>query len=580
MIPEVLKAYPKLFQFVSDVAKLTKPQSISVFLDPVKDDAKYTKKLLEEGVLKKLKNPNCYYIATDPEDTARVEECTFICTKQKHLAGPTNHWKNPDEMKKELHDLFQDCMRGREMIVIPYCMGSLDSPYKKIGIEITDSLYVAISMRRMTRCGLKVLELLKDHDFIPGIHSVGYPLDDGKKDVPWPCNPKQRVIAHFPETSEIFSFGSGYGGNALLGKKCLSLRIASYLGLKTGFLAEHMLIMGLENPEGQKKYFMAAFPSSCGKTNLAMLESKLPGWKVTIIGDDIAWIHIDEKGDWRAINPEFGFFGVAPGTSWQSNPEAMKIIEKDTLFTNTGYTQGGDVYWEGLEKIPPHLMTWKHHVYDGQEKAAHPNSRFTSPLENSTRLDRAYLDPKGVKIEAILFGGRRAKEGVLVTESLDFEHGVFFGATLSSETTAASLGDVGQLRFDPFAMLPFCGYNMGQYFSHWLDMGKKSKPPKIFRVNWFRKDTSGKYLWPGFSENLRVLKWIFERIDGKVKAKKTEIGLIPFQQDLDLSRLQVNYEKLFEIDKEDLSLEKQRQKAFFENFGDDFPKALRKFLNS
>lgn len=580
MIPDILKQYPKVYEFVKTWVDICKPKSVSVFLDPTLDDARHTKILVDKGVLKPLKNKGSYYCATDPEDVARVEESTFICAKKEHLVGPTNHFKDPDAMKQHLKGLFLGCMEGREMIVIPYLMGCEDSAYSLVGIEITDSSYVVINMRRMALCGKKALKLIEKKGFIPGVHSVGVPLKEGQNDPIWPCNPQKRIIAHFLETKEIFSFGSGYGGNALLGKKCLSLRIASYLGFKEGFLAEHMLIMGIENPKGEKKYFAAAFPSACGKTNLAMLESKIPGWKITVVGDDIAWIHIGKNGEWRAINPEFGFFGVAPGTSETSNPCAMRMIQNDTIFTNTGYSLDGTVYWEGMKEVPKNLYTWKHHVYDGQEKAAHPNSRFTTPIENCDRLDPFYKDPHGVKLDAIIFGGRREKAIPLVMESFDFEHGVFLGAILSSETTAASKGELGVVRQDPFAMLPFCGYNMALYFQHWLDMGKKSHPPKIFAVNWFRKDDKGEYLWPGFSENLRVLKWIFERTSASYNnTTKTSLGLIPKELGLDLNGLQVNFEALFTQDPKVLDEEKKRQKTFFEKFGKDLPKVFEKYLD-
>lgn len=579
MIPKILNDYPELLKWVKQCVALTEPSSVSLFLDPDIDDKKYTKKLVEQGVLRPLKWPGCFHVSTSSEDTARVEECTFICTLSEAMAGPTNHWKDPQEMKKHLNTLFKGCMRGREMIIIPYCMGPYDSAYKLIGVEITDSAYVAINMRRMARCGRQALELLKTNTFVPGLHSVGVPLEPGQLDNPWPCNPKKRIIAHFPETSEIFSFGSGYGGNALLGKKCLSLRIASYRGYKEGFLAEHMLIMGLENPEGKKKYIMAAFPSSCGKTNLAMLEPKLPGWKVTVIGDDIAWIHIAQDGSWRAINPEFGFFGVAPGTSMTSNPTAMRLIHKDTIFTNTAYTKQGDVYWEGMGDVPHDLMCWTDQPYNGSQKGAHPNSRFTAPLENCDRLDQEYQNPMGVKIEAILFGGRRQEASVLVSEALNYTHGVFMGASLSSETTAASSGQLGVVRQDPFAMLPFCGYNMGLYFSHWLDLGKKSHPPKIFSVNWFGKNEKGQFVWPGFSENLRVLKWIFERTEGKHQGQTHPWGLIPKEDELDLKGLECKFDELFSLSDTTFMAEKQRLRTFFKIFHKDFPQELEKFLD-
>lgn len=578
MIPEILKSYPKLYHWVSECVKLTEPQSVYVFLDPIEDDKHFTKQLLDTSVLKKINRPHSFYIATDPRDTARVEECTFICSNQQAEAGATNNWQDPDVMKKHLKELFTGCMRGREMIIIPYCMGPLDSDYKILGVEITDSPYVAISMRRMARVGMDALELLNNSEFVPGLHSVGYPLEPLQNDIAWPCNPEKRVIAHFPSTHEIFSYGSGYGGNALLGKKCLALRIASYLGLKRGFLAEHMLIMGLENPKGEKKYILAAFPSACGKTNLAMLESQMPGWKITCIGDDIAWIHVDKHGDFRAINPEWGFFGVAPGTSWSSNPEAMRIMQKDTLFTNTGYTLSGDVYWEGMGPHPSDLMTWTHKKYDGHEKAAHPNSRFTSPLENCTRLDEAYNDPRGVKIDAIIFGGRRSDTLPLVAKSFDYQHGIFMGASLSSETTAASVGEVGKVRLDPFAMLPFCGYNMADYFAHWLSFEKISNPPQIFRVNWFKKSQEGEFLWPGFSENLRVLKWVFDACDHKVTLKKSPWGFLPIASEFDLSGIDVDFEALFESSMSQIELEKKRVADFFKFLGPSVPQCLWQFV--
>lgn len=579
MLPEILNQYPELASWVNDCITLTEPSHVSVFLDPIADEIKFTNQLVDHGILKPLKWPGCFHISTDPDDTARVEECTFICTKTKHMAGPTNNWKDPSVMKTHLKTLFKGCMRGREMIIIPYCMGPYDSPYKVIGIEITDSPYVALNMNKMARCGMRALELLKDNPFVPGLHSVGVPLEKGVKDVSWPCNPQSRLIAHFPETKEIFSFGSGYGGNALLGKKCLSLRIASFMGYESGFLAEHMLIMGLENPKGEKKYILAAFPSACGKTNLAMLEPKIPGWKVTVVGDDIAWIHIADDGSWHAINPEFGFFGVAPGTSMNSNPTAMRLIQKNTLFTNTAYTKNGDVYWEGMGEVPNATLTWTNQVYDGTQKAAHPNSRFTAPLENCDRLDDNYQNPMGVKIDAILFGGRRAEAACLVSEAKCFAHGVFMGASLSSETTAASVGVQGVVRQDPFAMLPFCGYNMALYFSHWLALGAKSHPPKIFNVNWFRKNSKGEFVWPGFSENLRVLKWIFERCDHRHEGQEHPYGLVPKKNELDLEGLSCHFDELFSISPSVIENEKKRLREFFNIFGEDFPKILKQYLD-
>ncbi len=539
--------------------------------------------MVEAGILVPLaKRPGSYWCHSHPDDVARVEESTFICSEKKEDAGPTNNWKEPSEMKQHLKSLFAGCMQGRTLYVIPYCMGPLGSPLSRVGIEITDSPYVVINMHKMTRMGRQALDQLKNDPFIPGLHSVGVPLKEGQQDEPWPCNPKQRVIAHFPEEKSIFSFGSGYGGNALLGKKCFALRIASAMAREQGWLAEHMLILGLTNPEGVKKYIAAAFPSACGKTNLAMIMPSLPGWKAECVGDDIAWMHIGKDGRLYAINPEAGFFGVAPGTSMKTNPMAMRTIEKNSIFTNTALSDG-DVWWEGIGSEPPEALTsWLGTPWDGKSPAAHPNSRFTVPMTQCPIYDPAAEDPEGVPISAILFGGRRHNVMPLVTEALSWNHGVFLGASLSSETTAAAKGEIGKLRHDPFAMLPFCGYNMGDYFAHWIDIGKHtsaSKLPRIYSVNWYRKDAEGKYIWPGFGENARVLKWIFERASDKAPATTTPIGQIPPQEALDLSGLQTDYDSLFSIDKDNWKKELQDLKEYFQRFGTHFPKELARELH-
>jgi phosphoenolpyruvate carboxykinase (GTP) len=535
--------------------------------------------MVDKGLLVPLKREKSYWCHSDPQDVARVEECTFICSQKKEDAGPTNNWRDPAEVKKEMQALYRGCMRGRTLYVVPFCMGPLDSPYSIVGVEITDSPYVVCNMKLMTHMGKEALRVLeKKKSFVPCLHSVGKPLEAGEADVPWPCNPQKRLIAHFPEERLIWSFGSGYGGNSLLGKKCLALRIASVMARDEGWLAEHMLILGVTNPEGVKKYFTAAFPSACGKTNLAMLKSELPGWTFECVGDDIAWMHFNEEGELMAINPESGFFGVAPGTSYASNPNAMETIRSHTLFTNTALTPDRDVWWEGMTPTPPgHLIDWEGKPWtpDCDRKAAHPNARFTVACSQCPVIDPHYLAPQGVPISGIIFGGRRAALMPLVVESFDWTHGVLLGASLSSERTAAAAGAIGEVRHDPFAMLPFCGYHMGDYFSHWLSMAQKSpRLPKIFAVNWFRKDASGQFVWPGYGENARVIKWIFERVDGRAAAIKKPIGFIPAEGALDLSGLSIARNALFAIDPAEWRREVADLKTYFKGFGERFPKPL------
>ena len=574
----------KLNKWVKEIFALCQPDKI-YWCDGTKEeyDSLMAQMVAEGRATSLKKRANSFLFRSDPSDVARVEARTYISTKKQEDAGPTNNWVNIDELKPAMLALYKGCMKGRTMYVIPFSMGPVGSPWSKIAVEITDSPYVVCNMHIMTRVGGKVIDLLnKGEEYIPCLHSLGAPLAEGQKDVAWPCAPmEKKYISHFPDENTIWSYGSGYGGNALLGKKCLALRLGSAIARREGWMAEHMIILRLTNPEGRQYHITAAFPSACGKTNLAMIQPTIPGWKAECIGDDIAWMKIAPDGHLRAINAEAGFFGVAPGTSYKSNPMAMDTIKKNTIFTNCALTDDGDIWWEGMEGQPTHLIDWKGKDWTlaSKEPAAHANSRFTTPASQCPIISPDWEKPEGVPIDIFIFGGRRSGVVPLVTEAFDWDHGVFMGATAAAEPTAAILDNVG-IRYDPFAMLPFCGYNMGDYFQHWFEMGDKlkNKAPKVFYVNWFRKSSDGKFLWPGFGENSRALKWMCERVDGKAKAQKTPIGYVPGYTDIDLRGLNVSQENVKELLRVDAAAWKQeipKMEKFFAQFGDRLPKRLR-----